>query len=498
MSHFRRFQMPTILEEIIARKKKEVALLHTRLEKDTNHPINKLLKQKRMLHERKFEKALQTECLSVIAEIKRKSPSAGVIGEIGKPEELAKKYAAGGANCISCLTDFVSFGGSIEDLRAVCSAVDIPVLQKDFIVDKLQMAEAKEAGASAVLLIVASLLDDTGDFLEEAERLGLCALVEVHDKFELEIAIKYNARIIGVNARNLHTFKTDLSTCEKVLSHGFPQFVIKVAESGIHSWKDAHRMRRAGFDAILVGETLVKSKDPASILNTFKIPPRPLIEVCGVTDKETCYEILKLGIDIVGVLFEKKSPSYCTIETAKLVVEGAGSNEVWGIFTSHKTEEILRTVKQTGIRGVQLYHNTARACLRELKMALPYGVRVIYVIQCDAIANGKYQTDEIQMDLKFLCRDTGDFILFDGIEYVGGLEVPFDWQVFQPLCNCPVFLAGGVNAKNIGTFLQRFGIFGVNLSSHEDNEELVGSRKKLFAKIKEFIEAINKTCPLAD
>lgn len=267
--------MPTFLEEIVERKKIEVAQLRDRLSQQEDHPINEVIKQGKVLnHERRFENALKSQTLSIIAEIKRRSPSVGQIGEIADPSELAKKYEAGGASCISCLTDYASFGGSIEDLKSVTAAVSIPVLRKDFLVDTVQIAEAKEAGADAVLLIVACLGEKTGQFLEEAECYGLCALVEVHDVHELGVAVKCGARIVGVNARNLHTFEIDLSTCEEVMRVGvLPSTMVMVAESGISGQRDACRMRNAGYDAVLVGKALVESKDVAKVIESFKIPP---------------------------------------------------------------------------------------------------------------------------------------------------------------------------------------------------------------------------------
>lgn len=219
--------------------------------------------------ERRFENALKSgrkanSPLCVIAEIKRKSPSAGEIGRIPDPVQLAKRYEAGGAAAISCLTDS-AFEGSIEDLRKTAECVKLPVLRKDFIIDATQIAEAQLNGASAVLIMVNVLGKRTAEMVKHCESAGLCALVEVHSQEELDIALKSNARIIGVNARDMKSFTVDLMAVEQLLPK-IPDSIVKVAESGIKTPKDAWRMKAAGADAVLVGETLVKAASPEDFI----------------------------------------------------------------------------------------------------------------------------------------------------------------------------------------------------------------------------------------
>ena len=212
-----------------------------------------------------FGAALAEPGLQVIAEIKRKSPSAGLIAAGLDPAEQARRYAAGGAAAISVVTEPDFFGGSLEDLQAVCNAVDLPVLRKDFIVDETQMYEAKAAGADAVLLIVAALGESSlNDLLTVAAELEIEALVEAHDAAELEVANRSGATIIGVNNRDLRTFETNLATAE-VLAPSIAA-PTKVAESAVSTGAAAARMAAAGFDAILVGEALVRSPDPAALV----------------------------------------------------------------------------------------------------------------------------------------------------------------------------------------------------------------------------------------
>ena len=197
--------------------------------------------------------------LALIAEVKKASPSAGVICPDFDPVRIAKEYEAAGAGCLSVLTDEKFFQGSLDYLRQIRAAVRLPLLRKDFIIDERQILEAIEWGADAILLIAAILTDaQLARFHALATEAGLAALVEVHDEEELERAVKISPPLIGVNNRNLKTFKVDLATTErlapKIKSHG----ALLVAESGIHTRADVERLQRCGAGAILVGESLVK------------------------------------------------------------------------------------------------------------------------------------------------------------------------------------------------------------------------------------------------
>ncbi len=201
----------------------------------------------------------------IVAEIKRASPSAGALAELD-PARLAAAYEDGGAAALSVLTDGPGFGGSLEDLAKVRAAVDVPLLRKDFVVDAYQLLEARAAGADAALLIVAALPPDVLRRLHEAcADLGLAALVEVHDAREVETALAAGARVVGVNNRDLRTFKVDLATSERLLP-ALPRDVRGVAESGVRTADDARRLRRAGAANLLVGEALVRAKDPGALL----------------------------------------------------------------------------------------------------------------------------------------------------------------------------------------------------------------------------------------
>jgi indole-3-glycerol phosphate synthase len=199
---------------------------------------------------------------SVIAEVKRRSPSKGDLADIADPAALATQYAAGGAAAISVLTEQRRFGGSLDDLRAVRAAVDTPILRKDFIVASYQLVEARAAGADLALLIVAALDDDLLRRLyDEARELGLTVLVEVHDEPETERAVALGAELIGVNARNLKTLAVDNDTFGR-LAPLVPDDRVKVAESGIFGPDDVAQFVAEGARGVLVGEALVKDGDP--------------------------------------------------------------------------------------------------------------------------------------------------------------------------------------------------------------------------------------------
>jgi indole-3-glycerol phosphate synthase len=211
-----------------------------------------------------FAAALRGPHLAVIAEMKQRTPSMGVLAEDYRPADLAHAYAEGGAAAISVLTHMAGFGGRLDHLRAVRAATSLPILRKDFVTDPYEVAEVRACGADAVLLIVAALeAAQLKDLVALTRSRGIAALVEVHDERETAAALEAGAAVIGVNHRDLRTFSVDLSLTAR-LRRLIPKEVVLVAESGIHSPSDARRMREAGADAILVGELLMRSADPAA------------------------------------------------------------------------------------------------------------------------------------------------------------------------------------------------------------------------------------------
>ncbi len=251
-----------ILDTIVEQKRREVAALPRRTV--TVASLKKAL-TKRGDH-RGFNCALRHPrrgSVALIAEVKKASPSAGVIRPDFDPVLIAKQYEAAGASCLSVLTDEKFFQGSLDYLKQIRAAVKLPLLRKDFIIDQRQILEAIEWGADAILLIVAILSDaQLKQFHDLATEAGLAVLVEVHDKEELERALAIDVRLLGVNNRNLKTFKVDLATTETLAVQVFTARgagdVVLVAESGIHTRADVDRVARAGASAILVGESLMR------------------------------------------------------------------------------------------------------------------------------------------------------------------------------------------------------------------------------------------------
>jgi indole-3-glycerol phosphate synthase len=255
--------MSTQLERILAHTRIEVA--ETRAAADVA-----LLERQAAAHRpRGFEAALRKAAASgpaVVAELKKASPSRGLIRADFDATVLARSLEAAGATALSVLTDHEFFQGSLGNLTRASAAVRIPCLRKDFIVDPFQILEARAAGADAILLIVAALEDDDLKSLyAEARRMGLDVLCEIHDREELERAVALGFNVIGVNSRNLHTMQVDPQT-QIDLARMLPPTAVRVAESGIRSASDIARMREAGYDAFLIGESLMRQPDPAAAL----------------------------------------------------------------------------------------------------------------------------------------------------------------------------------------------------------------------------------------
>jgi indole-3-glycerol phosphate synthase len=219
---------------------------------------------------RDFRKALVSSSPAILAEIKKASPSQGILAGKFDPASIAKMYAEGGAAALSVLTDAEFFQGELADLEAAHAAVALPVLRKDFTIDEFHVIEAAAHGADAILLIAAILsVAEMRRFRELADQLHLAALVEVHDEDELAAALDSGAEIIGVNNRNLNTFEVSLDTSLRLVEM-MPANIVKVAESGIHSRQDVERLKSAGFHAFLVGEHLMKAADPVAALRALR------------------------------------------------------------------------------------------------------------------------------------------------------------------------------------------------------------------------------------
>jgi indole-3-glycerol phosphate synthase len=251
--------IPDILARIVARKREELAQGAHRLDQWERQAAARAGR-------RDFRAALRARVPAVIAEVKKASPSRGVLCADFDPARIAGDYLRGGAAAISVLTDESFFQGSLANLETVRAAVDVPVLRKDFTIAHQHVVEAAAHGADAILLIAAILGErELRDFRESAARYGMAALVEVHNRRELDAAVASGSEIVGVNNRDLSTFEVTLETSLRLAEH-MPAGVVRISESGIHCAADVARLRAAGYDAFLVGEHLMKSGDPAAAL----------------------------------------------------------------------------------------------------------------------------------------------------------------------------------------------------------------------------------------
>jgi indole-3-glycerol phosphate synthase len=255
------------LADILARKKDEVA---TRRAARHDRELEAACRDVPATRDFAGKLSFRGGPMQIVAEVKRASPSAGAIKSGLDAVDQARRYAQAGAACISVLTDGPGFGGSLEDLAAVRAAVQVPLLRKDFVIDRYQLLEARLHGADAALLIVAALQEDVlRRLLVESTELGLSTLVEVHDAAETEAALLAGAVLVGVNNRDLKTFEVDLAASERILPM-LPAEAKGVAESGVRTAADAQRLRRAGAANLLVGEALVRAQDPGQLLNELK------------------------------------------------------------------------------------------------------------------------------------------------------------------------------------------------------------------------------------
>lgn len=258
-----------ILTEIIAKKRERVILAQEVLPFD--HVRHQAYEVRRDSMPHALRSALRADGINIIAEFKRRSPSKGTIRPNANLTQIVRSYEAGGASAISVLTEEDYFDGSLDDLRTVKSAVNLPVLRKDFVFEQYQAYESAAAGADAILLIVAALDDESLLRLRQLaeDELAMDALVEVHTSDEMTRATKSGATLIGINNRNLQTFETYIDISYS-LAHDAPRDAMLISESGLHSSKDLRFLRDAGFSGFLIGETLMRADDPEEMLRNLR------------------------------------------------------------------------------------------------------------------------------------------------------------------------------------------------------------------------------------
>jgi indole-3-glycerol phosphate synthase/phosphoribosylanthranilate isomerase len=395
--------------------------------------------------------------LNVIAEFKRRSPSRGPIRAGADPAAIARAYEAAGACALSVLTDEPFFGGSMDDLARARAATSLPVLRKDFVIDAYQVAEAAAGGADAVLLIAAALPGAGLPALHAAAiAAGLDALVEVHDRAELDRALALPARIVGVNSRDLRTMTVDLRTAVD-LAAAIPDGVVAVAESGIRTPEDARRMRAAGYDALLVGEHLMAAPDPGAALAALvEAPPRVAVKICGITSVEDARLSAGSGADAIGLVLWPGSPRAVSVAAARAIASAlpAGVDAV-GVFVDPARDEVARAVGEIGLDVVQLHGGEEPAQCRGL------GARVWKAV---GVGPGFRAEDALRYG------DAADGILLDTRAAggaPGGTGRAFDWSVARALRDRIPYLvlAGGLSAENVAEAVAAVGPDAVDVST---------------------------------
>jgi len=385
------------------------------------------------LSDRDFRGALAAPGRRFILEVKKASPSRGAIRPDLHLADLLPLYDRH-ADAVSVLTDGAFFGGSGEDLVRARRITSRPLLRKDFIVDAWQIDEARFLGADALLLLVAALSDgQLREYREQAESLGMDALVEVHDEAELERAIASGARIVGVNNRDLRDLSIDLATTER-LAPRVPEGVLKVSESGLEARRDVLRLSPHA-DAFLIGSSVLAAENMASKVKELVYGP---VKICGITRRSDALMALDAGATWLGFIFHPASPRAVTVEQCLEITRGLPGLKV-GVFVEQSAEQIERIARRCALHGVQV-HGAGRAeTVRYLRSHLD-GVFVCWALP---VGDSPPALPDVLAD--YFLLDTA------GARH-GGSGRSFDWRLLATLDRevlaTRVFLAGGIGPEN--------------------------------------------------
>lgn len=428
---------------------------------------------------RNFEEALRPRSrsrVSLIAEVKRASPSKGVFAPHVDPVALACTYAANGAATISVLTEPHFFLGSFECLAAIKQAVGVPVLCKDFIVEEYQVYEARASGADAILLICA-ILDQfqLRRLIQVVHDLHMHCLVEVHTSEEVKRAIEAGAAIIGINSRDLRTFQVNPHLIRE-LRPLIPEDRLVVAESGIHTASDARRMARCDVQAMLVGESLVTSHDIPGQIRTLLEGANESVQVkiCGLRTRDQIHTASDAGADLLGLMFYEPSPRYIqpgeARELLNNVEQGQITPDIVGVFVNEEAGFISDVAEQVGLHFVQLHGEESPELCERIKCPVIKGLRL----------DGKADLKKIEA-----YNETAWRLLLDTptVNW-GGTGETHDWNLARLAAQqSPVFLAGGLTPENVAEAIHRVHPWGVDVSS---GVEINGHKDP--AKIRAFIQ----------
>jgi indole-3-glycerol phosphate synthase/phosphoribosylanthranilate isomerase len=417
--------MPSTLSEIVENKLREIALRKQQVRGD-------LPQQARG----SFLPSLRLPGIRVIAEIKPKSPSAGTLNAAVDIDSVTRSYSRYAA-AISILTDEKYFGGSLDSLARVSERSSVPTLCKDFILDEVQVEDARRAGAEAVLLIVKIL---TPEKLEELHRkiesLNMTAVVEVQNEQELATALKVSPKCILINNRNLETFLTDLKTTED-LAPLIPDGIVVVSASGIESASDIERLKKFAT-VFLVGSSLMRSADIDLKLRQLCGIQR-LVKTCGITSISDAQRAVDSGADLLGLIFVPDSPRKVTLEIAKQICSKFGSERCVGVFRDADFAEVQAIRAQIGFKYVQLHGSESAELVAQLKPA----IKAVTVACRDGVERAARFAD-------------AQFVLFDlskSVKSSISIDEIVDWvnSVDPPI---PFLLAGGLNPDCVERVIQ--------------------------------------------
>lgn len=441
-----------------------------------------------------FEATLCQQDFNFICEVKKASPSKGIIAEDFPYLDIAKEYEVAGAAAISVLTEPDFFKGDKKYLQEIASTVKIPLLRKDFIIDEYQIYQAKVWGASAILLICACLdVPTLTKFRELADSLGLSSLVEAHDEHEVQMAIDCGARIIGVNNRNLKDFTVDVQNSVR-LRNLVQDDVIFVSESGLETPEDIQVLRDNNIGVALMGETFMRSPNKVEKLaylygSTYYTPK---VKMCGISKVETIPAVVEAKPDYMGLVFAP-SKRQVTVDQAKILVSELHkqyanrytrdavqwSNDVVqefiktvGIFVNETLDNLVTIAKEANLDVVQLHGDEDEAFIQSLKECT--NVEVWKAVQIRSAADAEAWIDS-----------SADMLLFDAYhkDERGGTGEVFDWSSLDEF-ERPFMLAGGIDGTNVARAIRTVRPYGIDISSGIETEGVKDDKKiKAFTNI---------------
>ena len=436
-----------------------------------------------------FEAALRQQDFNFICEVKKASPSKGIIAEDFPYLDIAKEYEVAGAAAISVLTEPDFFKGDKKYLQEIASTVKIPVLRKDFIIDEYQIYQAKVWGASAILLICACLdMPTLTKFRELADSLGLSSLVEAHDENEVQMAIDCGARIIGVNNRNLKDFTVDVQNSVR-LRNLVEADVIFVSESGLETPEDIQVLRDNNIGVALMGETFMRSPNKVEKLAYLYGPTyyTPKVKMCGISKVETIPAVVEAKPDYMGLVFAP-SKRQVTVDQAKTLVEAlhkqytkrynngteqSNNDEIKtvGVFVNETLDNLVTIATDANLDVVQLHGDEDEAFIQSLKERT--NVEVWKAVQIRSAADAEAWIDS-----------SADMLLFDAYhkDERGGTGEVFDWSCLDEF-ERPFMLAGGIDSTNVARAIRTVRSYGIDISSGietdgvKDNEKITAFTK---------------------